>query len=241
MTDDSTDVSETCERNFSRRRALQLAAGGSTALLAGCSGSTPRDGSGSTSQDVEVLDKTYITYLPDSPTSVQFNPLSTAPTDFYTKSAVHAWTAQVSSGVSGESKPTWMPMVAKNWEFDGTTFRVELNDSFSWHDGKPLTAADLALQYNIDRHMSAGKYYDVWDFVKSVEATGKHTLEMKVAEQTNEVQLVNAAFGEPIAYPPQTFGKYLERFRNASSESEKRRSERRSRNSKSKNRWEPDR
>lgn len=143
------------------------------------------------------------------PTDVQFNPLSTSAVNFYVKAAVHAWSAQVTTT---SDPPTFVPMAVKNWSLDGKTFTVEMNDSFTWHHGKSLTAKDLALHYRLDKFMEAGKYYDIWDMVDSMEVTNKYTLEMQLSEKTIEELVVPKAFGEPLAYDPKTFGKYLKRF-----------------------------
>ena len=121
-----TTQKDTTSSGISRRRALQLAAGGSALALAGCSGSSDGGNQGGGSGggnggggggagpsepgSAGMTDKTFTSYITTVPTDIQFNPLATAGDDFYVKSAVYAWTAQVSSSAS---PPTWMPMVAK--------------------------------------------------------------------------------------------------------------------------------
>ncbi|MCI0398054.1 MAG: peptide ABC transporter substrate-binding protein [Chloroflexi bacterium] len=43
------------------------------------------------------------------------------------------------------------PALARSWEIsdDGRTFRFTLRDDVTWHDGRPLTAADVAFTYGL--------------------------------------------------------------------------------------------
>ena len=43
-----------------------------------------------------------------------------------------------------------MPSLAKSWDIspDGTTYTLHLQDNISWHDGQPMTAADVLFTVN---------------------------------------------------------------------------------------------
>lgn len=217
---------------LSRRRAIQLAAGGSGIILAGCSGesgssgensgeatgmlgggSSNGSGSGNASNSGGSSGPTFVSYTHEVPKQIQFNEYNAQGVNRYTSATIFAW------GANNCGDPVAVvPMLAKDWSLDGQTFTINLNDSFSWHNGKPFTAKDYALHFKLDRHMSAGVHYPVWNYAESVEATGKHTLEIDLSTDVNEQVLVSTVFGYRLMKDPKTFRPYLERFQDASSD-----------------------
>lgn len=69
------------------------------------------------------------------------------------------------------------PALAQRWETnaDATKFTFYLATNAKWHDGRPVTAADVAWSFRevIDKK---GAAYDVLSSVKSIDAIGQHTV-----------------------------------------------------------------
>jgi peptide/nickel transport system substrate-binding protein len=71
--------------------------------------------------------------------------------------------------------------LAESWEnLDDTTWRLDLRQGVTFHDGTPFTAEDAA--FSIDRIISASRaefiVFDQWAFVESVEIIDDHTIEI---------------------------------------------------------------
>lgn len=211
---------------LSRRRAIQLAAGGSALALAGCSGSGNNNASGNGSGGGNSgpsggpaggsSSQTFVDYTHEVPAEIQFNEYNAQGVNLYASAPIYAWGANV----CGDPVAT-IPMLAKSWTLDGQTFTIKLNDSFTWHDGKPFTADDYALHFNLDRFMGAGVHYPIWEYAQSVNATGKHTLEINLDTKVNESVLTSTVFGLRLMKEPKIYRPFLERFKDASSEKKK--------------------
>ncbi|WP_254523460.1 ABC transporter substrate-binding protein [Natrinema caseinilyticum] len=50
------------------------------------------------------------------------------------------------------------PWLAESWEWDGRTADIRLRDGCEFHDGRPLTAADVGFTYRFLRDMSLGSH-----------------------------------------------------------------------------------
>lgn len=199
--------------SVSRRQMLAATAGGTIAGLAGCSGSDDvgEEGEG------EGEGRTFRTRITTVPTDITFNPYQTN-TDWYLDSLIHGFPA----ALSRRAPLQWVPILAKNWELDGETFTIELNENFTWHNGNDVTAEDLALQYEISHHMSAGKFHSPLENLEDLpQATDEYTVEMNLTQDISEEVFVPQHFGEPAWYEPEFFEPYVEKFRDASSDDEK--------------------
>ncbi len=75
------------------------------------------------------------------------------------------------------------PWLARSWERseDGSTVTFRLRDDVSWHDGEPVTAADVAFTFRTARNPEVGAAmahrFSAWD---SVEVLGEHTVRFHV-------------------------------------------------------------
>lgn len=244
MVSDQDPDSESISSKLSRRRVLALTAVGSVGSIAGCSsnpntGSNQSNGGGQSGDNDSAngsngadsggndtdggsnvpsqSDQQFVRRALQNPGDAQFNDFSTAGVDWYTMSLMHGFAAQKTN----KAPVTWIPLLAKNWNLDGKTFTMELNDGFTWHDGKDVTAEDIVLQYEICDFMEAGKHYSPLSLLDGLpKATGSHTVEMTLAEQMNPDVFFGEIFGEPYWYQPSFFKDYVKRFRNASGENE---------------------
>lgn len=76
------------------------------------------------------------------------------------------------------------PELAKSWTVsaDGRVYTFDLVTDAEWHDGTPLTAADVEFTFNeliSKHHPRAGSW---WGNVKSARATGPYTFEFRLKE-----------------------------------------------------------
>lgn len=75
------------------------------------------------------------------------------------------------------------PWLARTWDRseDGATVTFRLRDDVSWHDGEPVTAADVAFTFRTARNPNVGAAmahrFSAWD---SVEVLGDHELRFHV-------------------------------------------------------------
>lgn len=244
MVADRDPDSKKISSKLSRRRVLALTAVGTVGSVAGCS-SNPNadsnqsdgggqsggngsandsDSAGSGGNDTDGAtnvpsqsDQQFVRRTTTPPADAQFNDFSSAGVDWLTMSLMHGFAAEKSN----KAPVTWIPLLAKNWKLDGKTFTMELNDGFTWHDGKNVTAEDIVLQYEICDFMEAGKHYSPLSLLDGLpKATGSHTVEMTLAEEMNPNVFIGEVFGEPYWYQPSFFKEYVKRFRNASGKSE---------------------
>ena len=232
MTSETNGSSETTNRSLSRRKVLALTAVGTAGSIAGCS-SNPNAGNGSSGNNgssnggnsnggnnangPSQSNQQFVRRTIVAPDSQQFNPFSTAEVEWYTMSLMHGF------GVKRTQKApvTWIPMLIKDWSMDGKTFTMELNDGFTWHNGKNVTAKDIVMQYEICKFMEAGKHYAPLEVLDGLpKATGSHSVEMTLTEKQNQEVFLSTVFGEPYWFQPDFFKPYVKKFRNASGDSE---------------------
>jgi peptide/nickel transport system substrate-binding protein len=71
-----------------------------------------------------------------------------------------------------------MPSLAKSWDIspDGTTYTFHLQDNISWHDGQPMTAADVLFTVNDFLTKTQPRHRNIMTRVKSVTAPGDKTV-----------------------------------------------------------------
>lgn len=212
MENDRNRDSKTTGYRLSRRKMLALTAGGSISALAGCS-SNPEASDDSPNQS----DKQFVRRALTVPTEAQYNPFTASGVDWYTMSLIHGFPNKQT-----RKKPTHLPLLLKNWEINGKTFTMELNDQFTWHDGTTVTAEHVVLQFEICKHMQAGKQYPPLEYLDGLpKATGSTTVEATLKKKLNPDVFFNTFFGEPFWYQPNFFKPYVEEFRNASGDSAK--------------------
>ena len=76
------------------------------------------------------------------------------------------------------------PDLAESWSVspDGLVYSFELVQNARWHDGEPVTAADVEFTFNeviAEVHPRAGSW---WDNVEHAVATGEHSFEIRLKE-----------------------------------------------------------
>lgn len=92
------------------------------------------------------------------------------------------------------------PWLARDWEWDDAepTIRLELREGLSWHDGEPLTAADVAFTYRFladttmtddDPVVPTPRFRGRSTLVETVEVTGEREVEFTFVDCTKSVGL----------------------------------------------------
>jgi peptide/nickel transport system substrate-binding protein len=74
------------------------------------------------------------------------------------------------------------PLLATEWETDGTTYTFKLRDDVKFHSGNPLTADDVAFSFARLMAVNQGFASLFQDRVKSVEAVDPHTVKFTLTE-----------------------------------------------------------
>ncbi|WP_426955794.1 ABC transporter substrate-binding protein [Muricoccus radiodurans] len=101
-----------------------------------------------------------------------------------------------------DDQKTVHPLLAKSWTIspDGTTYTFQLREDVTFHNGKPLTAEDVA--FSLSRLVAPEtRSPAAWraGSVKSITATGRHTVEYVLNRPYNELLLQLAqSFGAII-------------------------------------------
>lgn len=96
----------------------------------------------------------------------------------HTDTGGHSIAANIFSGLVGfNEKFEPVPELAESWEIsdDGTTYTFHLQKNAKFHDGKPVTAEDVAFTFNevvSKHHPSRGAW---WPNVEEAKAVDKHT------------------------------------------------------------------
>lgn len=139
-----------------RAGALGLAAAGGSALLAGCGGGSSTSASGGSSSGATTASQTFAgnSGTPSNPsrggnlrvamigngTSEAYNPFSGS-TPIDELHAMSVFDLMVRPGPYYSREPGLITNWASNK--DATVWELTLRDGVTWHDGKPLTPADL--------------------------------------------------------------------------------------------------
>ena len=114
------------------------------------------------------------------------------------------------------NKHEFVGFIADDWSIDGKTASVHIRDSYTWHNGDPVTAEDLVTQLDIEALLGSP-----FDAVESWEATGKRTVEFTLTKPSNEFMLLDQLLRRRLKAKTSIYGKFAERARKATSKEEK--------------------
>lgn len=216
-----TDVSQ--KNNYrdppvSRRELLTLTSGGMAVALAGCSGGSKQGSDGNPGG--KPTDEAFtgaITGHQSTSTDIQFNPYNIT-TEISTRSqnALFPYLA-----VQSRTTTEWIPVTARDWSVEGTTFTIQLLDGFTWHNGNPVTVDDVVRALRLNAYMNSY----ISDYIESAEdikASDDTTVKINLSSKFNANGLYSNIFENVrIDVPKAVFGKYMEEFADASSKEER--------------------
>mgnify|MGYP000356768937 CR=1 FL=1 len=101
----------------------------------------------------------------------------------------------------------FLPYAATDWAVTDSTMTVTLREDLVWHDGEPVTAADLALQVRLLRKTED----DLRDHVAGVRTRGDHTVELTLAGERNPELLKRLLLTERLHAYRDRYGRFADR------------------------------
>lgn len=227
MTKDGRPVSEAIERQIprlSRRNLIKISATGAAAI-AGCSGqqndqeATPTNGGGGTTQADEqnevqqLINTQFVRHAGERQAETHYNRFN--PTAQNTDAFDHifdqiAWKPLKSS-------LDWRPGIATEWSFnsDKLVFSVELREQ-NWHNGEPITAEDLAIQWRLNKYI----YPSSWADIDKV-STDDRTFKVHFSNPVNQKIIYNDILNYNLTTPRFVYQEWLDKFEEAEGDDEK--------------------
>ncbi|WP_137287632.1 ABC transporter substrate-binding protein [Halorussus salinisoli] len=219
-------------QSISRRRWLQMAgATGASSVLAGCSGGsdqTTTTSSSTTSDDGEepseetdtateskgeIVDSTFSSRIRGGvlPNELQWNHYNNQNRAWVTNTIF--WDRLAMKRRDGDYEPG----LAESWEVTENKVTINVHPDATWHDGKDVTAEDVALKFKLEKHTDGSSS----SFYSKVNTTGKKTVELTLPEPMNKDLLKTVLLNVRIDTHPKQYKQYLKRFEEASNKEEK--------------------
>jgi peptide/nickel transport system substrate-binding protein len=216
--------------SLSQTRRHLLRAVGVAGLVggAGCqtqSGSGPSDespGSGGSSagnttttegaeQAGEPVDPVHTTNTHTIPKNSQFNPYnpkngSAADTVLFDPFAVY-----------DAVNESYVPYLYTDWNLEEGSLSLTLSEKHTWHDGTPITSADVVTQFRLQKYFN----YSKWDYLDSVSADGEKGVKLSLSGTVNSDVLKRSILAGSLNQPESIFGDKLEKFESATTDSER--------------------
>ncbi|MFC6825144.1 ABC transporter substrate-binding protein [Halopelagius fulvigenes] len=221
----SSDTSSD-ESGFARRRFLKLSGTAGAVTLAGCSSEpsaegggdigtlTGGDGSVTTSSGGSTASDERSLTVPSRfiPAETQWNPY--APSNYAEVAGKMVFDPFLRyNQKTGEL----IPYVLQDWRKDGKTLTMSIREGQTWHDGNPVTAEDFVTKFTIDK----GLGYEITNYIDAVEAVNDSTIKYTLKRDYGEKTILVVIAGKWMNTPTSEYGKFAQRFRDASSEEEK--------------------
>jgi peptide/nickel transport system substrate-binding protein len=232
------------ENDNSRRRLLKGIGAAGVAGLAGCNtgggqdggtdgggnGTDGGDGTGNDtnqtdSEDGEAdsgkpVDPAFTSYGQIEPTQMHYNPFNPQNRVM----SVEQTTGQNTPGpVMYESlmqynrkTGEWTNRLLTDFSVDSETVTLELSTDYTWSDGDPVTAEDLAAQYRLAKHVNV----QLWTLIDDVSVTGDQTVELALKKQTNP-GVIRKEANERLMVKRSVYSEYLQRYEEASGKDER--------------------
>lgn len=113
------------------------------------------------------------------------------------------------------NRQEFVGFIADDWTIEGTTASVHLRDTYTWHNGDPVTADDLVTQLEIEALVGSP-----FDTVESWEKTGERTVEFTLSKPANDFMLQDQLLRRRLKAKDSIYGEFAERARNASTTTE---------------------
>jgi len=181
-----------------RRRLLQSLGAGGLMMLAGCEGTGGDSGENSPSTPTESFPestgKTLETSTFTDTQTANFNPYDPI------RHGTHApWIffgmGPLGTGTFHTETEEFIPhLLTQEPSLDGKSATFNLDNSFEWHNGKPVTAYDLRAKYTLDKLNKDDK----WDYIESVEVIDETTFEIQLKNEMNQSVWTNKILNTPL-------------------------------------------
>jgi peptide/nickel transport system substrate-binding protein len=119
--------------------------------------------------------------------------------------------------VDASSFPDWHEFVAESFTVEGDSLTISLNDEYTWHDGDPLTAADVALQFRLENELGF-RTGEVWE---SLRTPTKQTIEFTLASANSDIALPQILTSKVRTKRGTKFAEFLELLEESTTKSER--------------------
>lgn len=197
------------------------------ATLAGCSGGTAENEATSTIEDsttkqndagdsntttVSRVDRPFRFVGDMVPSKMQFNPFN--PNNFSARGAAILYDPLAKFRTSDG---TFVPYLAEDWSIESERMSITLRSGQVWHDGEPITAADLAAQLTAERFLGRS----ISNYVGSVEVVDETTVRLSLPDAVNKTVLKHTVLKKRLTVPRHHFEAELNAIKEASSDAEK--------------------
>lgn len=197
------DYPDVTRRNWLK----QAAAAAGTTALAGC-------GDGGDQQfDYSVpdedVDKTFATSEFTSLTTLNFNPYDTL--NHPNQSIYYVFNQLMDEikvrGEGGGLDLKHFPNLAEDWNRDGDVFTVFIDDRYTWHNGDPVTADDVAVNLTLDLLAETRE----WDqALEDVRVEDEYTVVIELQEDAHDKLVMDFIEGPPgLATHPGVYSEFL--------------------------------
>lgn len=185
-----------------RRSWIKGASIGATSLIAGCNnlGDSGNKEKGTPPEWVE--DKTFVTSEAHPVQNMDFNPYN--PLWVPDRIIMYMW-GNIIDGVLGIPDDP-LPALATGLERDGNSVTINLDDRFTWWDGKPVTADDLAIRHTLDLLAQNRNWERIFEDVHVID---DHTYQVIVTTGANDNVVRDSIYNSLIATHPEVYGKFL--------------------------------
>jgi peptide/nickel transport system substrate-binding protein len=202
---------------LTRREAIAVAGGG-TVFASGCADNSSSD-DGQTAGD-DSAGQTYhfpITGHATSKEAIQFNNFNLTNAPWWgSQRFLFAFLSVLSS-----EDFEWYPLSATEMEVTDDEWRIELVDALEWHTGDPVTAEDYVRQLKLSAYMQQ-RISNYVGSPSAIASDGEYSMRISLDDTYNPDALrANVLTQNGIMAPEPVFGEYLERFEDATTESER--------------------
>ena len=155
-----------------------------------------------------------------SPTGYQFNPWALGQGEHsWHLNRLVMWEQFANYDEAGDR---FVNLLADEWEWDGEPgigdFVIHLPDERAWSNGDDLTAEDVQIQFEIEKHLGPAGLgsTDIWSFIDSISADNDKTARFKLAGEYNPFIIEVAVLTRSTVAPRALYGDFYERLRDAS-------------------------
>ena len=201
----------------SRRNLLRSGAVGVPLVVAGCmEGDDPAMDDDDTTAPGESEEVVYQSYSSRVPGDTHFNPYN--PANSIVQGMLVHWAPLMQYHVGTDQ---WIPMIASDWWMNGTSAVLEVSDEFTWHNGDPVTADDVATRLKLMYYMNDS----IVGFLDGPPVAGDGEVELPLETEVQGDMFWPQVTGN-IEYhaqstPESIYGEFVERFEDATSDEER--------------------
>jgi peptide/nickel transport system substrate-binding protein len=198
------------QRVITRRGMLRAGAIGGAMALAGCSGGASDSGEGSTGDDFEPVDNSFVTGTNDNPTNWQYNVYN------FTQPGLHPMQNDMFQRYH-ISRGEYSPYALSIEKYQDTTAVLKVRDGLTWHNGDPgdpVTNDDLYTKLVLDA-IVGDTISTLWTDIKK---KGDRAVELTLDGTIGKPLFHDALNYYWLETPYRKYKKYVERWEDATTD-----------------------